>query len=103
MGGFLLVEWWRLIGCYYNINKNYMTISYRHKLKNPCIPVSAAFFLCAFLFSGSQAFAQKGFEFGLRHMIQKSSLLNNSDTKAGNELDFDQPKTFLAGGVTATY
>ena len=55
------------------------------------------------IFLCGEAFAQSGFEFGIRYGLQKTALLNESDREAGAELDFVYPKVYMSGGVALGY
>ncbi|MFL5727958.1 MAG: porin family protein [Cytophagaceae bacterium] len=48
-------------------------------------------------------FAQKGFEFGIRFIPEKSMLINKNDLDAGSELDFKYPVNYYSGGIAVGY
>jgi len=51
---------------------------------------------------GAHSFAQTGFDFGLKGIVQSSSLINAQDIAAGNELNF-KDRLGVGGGVGAGY
>jgi hypothetical protein len=59
--------------------------------------------VCAVSLVGSQSFAQKGFEFGVRYMVQKTALFNSSDKHAGPDLERTSTISYLSGGITGSY
>jgi len=58
--------------------------------------------ISALSFFSGHAFAQTGFDFGLKGIVQASSLINGPDYAAGNELNFKNRAAF-GGGVGAGY
>jgi hypothetical protein len=60
---------------------------------------------CCLSFAGAPLFAQSGFDFGLKGIVQTSSLLNSTDQAAGKELNFSNKVTGgigVAGGYSFT-
>ena len=56
----------------------------------------------AISFMSAHAFAQTGFDFGIKGLVQSSSLINVKDQAAGNELNFTD-RMGVGGGVSAGY
>ena len=59
--------------------------------------------VCSLSVLSTQAYSQNGFEFGIRYLVTKSVLFNNSDKNAGPELDQASTMSFLSGGLAAGY
>ena len=79
-----------------------MTISIFQLNKSRVIGKALA--LCGLsLAISSTLFAQRGFEFGIRYMVTKSSLYNNSDKNAGPELDYANTVSYLSGGFAGSF
>jgi len=64
--------------------------------------VRAAVAVSALSLAWGPLYAQKGFDFGLRGVVQTTSLINSTDQAAGPELDY-QNYTTMAFGVEAGY
>ncbi len=58
---------------------------------------------CLLIISASKVSAQKGFDIGIRYMVQKTALFNKSDKDAGSELDRESTLSYLNGGIAIGY
>ncbi|MFI5196597.1 MAG: outer membrane beta-barrel protein [Chitinophagales bacterium] len=58
--------------------------------------------MCILSLTCGSLFAQTGFDFGLKGIIQTSSLLNNTDQAAGNELNFKN-NIAMGAGIAGGY
>ena len=67
------------------------------------ISIIKTLFICSVLISGERAFAQKGFEFGIRYSVGESTLLNKTDEDAGAELNYASTTSYLSGGIAGAY
>jgi hypothetical protein len=59
--------------------------------------------LCGLSLISGHTFAQKGFEIGIRYMLQNSYLFNKNDKNAGGELERDNTWSYLSGGLALGY
>src|SRR3982751_5751154 len=59
--------------------------------------------ICGLSLLGGHTFAQKGFEIGIRYMVQNSYLFNKNDKNAGAELQRDNTWSYLSGGLALGY
>lgn len=59
--------------------------------------------LCGLSLFCTRSFAQKGFNIGIRYMVQKSYLFNDNDKNEGPALDKESTWSYLSGGLALGY